>query len=272
MAAKSWILFSVMLLLTNSGCAVKSNKDASTPAPFFKDPIIGMEMVYVEGGCYKMGDVFNYIGPEQNPGEKPVHKVCIDGFYIGKYEVTQEQWKAIMGSNTLHLHSLSGGDSSPVGNVSWTEVQDFISRLNSRSGEKKYRLPTEAEWEYAARSGGKKEVYSGGNDIDRVAWYDDNSESRLHPVGTLAPNGLGMYDMSGNAWEMVNDWYDGKYYTNSPRNNPTGPDKPTSPDVDHVVRGGSTTAGPGDQRTTKRSYMGGGDRSWSLGFRLVRTP
>jgi formylglycine-generating enzyme required for sulfatase activity len=180
-----------------------------------------------------------------------------------------------MGSNTSAA-STCREDNCPVDNVSWNEVQDFVSRLNSRSSGSKYRLPTEAEWEYAARSGGKRELYSGGNDVDRVAWYDGNSDYRLHPVGAKAPNRLGLHDMSGNIWEMTNDWYGSDYYSKSPRNNPTGPDKPEGPEIDRVVRGGCATGGPPNHRTTKRSYAyehtTPTDRSMSLGFRLLRTP
>ena len=289
MAKKFWVLFAVIVVSLNYGCAGKpplvadltTGMEKVTPAPLFSAPTATvtdtvMEMVYVKGGCYEMGNVFDYAGFEENPGEKPVHEVCVDDFYMGKYEVTQGQWELIMGSNT-YLESLTCRDKKcPVGNVSWNEVQDFISRLNSRSGGNKYRLPTEAEWEYAARSGGKRELYSGGNDVDRVAWYDGNSDYRLHPVGAKAPNGLGLHDMSGNIWEMTSDWYGSDYYSKSPRNNPTGPDKPEGPEIDRVVRGGCATGGSPNQRTTKRSHAfehtTPTDRSRSLGFRILRTP
>ncbi|MDP2279759.1 MAG: SUMF1/EgtB/PvdO family nonheme iron enzyme, partial [Nitrospirota bacterium] len=189
------------------------------------DPATGMEIVFVKGGCFQMGDTFG----DGESDEKPVHEVCVDDYYIGKYEVTQGQWKAIMGNNPSHFKDC--GDNCPVEQVSWNDVQEFIQKLNEKNnppsppftkgGKGGFRLPTEAEWEYAARSGGKSERYSGGNDIDSVAWYNKNSGGKTHPVGTKQPNGLGIYDMSGNVWEWVNDWYDEFYYKNSPKNNPT---------------------------------------------------
>ena len=265
MAKKYWFLCAVTVLFINLGCAAK--------APLFKDPTTGIEMVYVTGGCYQMGNIFTEDIPEHEPPpnekEKPVHQVCVDDFYIGKYEVTQGQWKAIMGSNTAKL-STCGRDNCPIDNVTWSEVQDFISRL-SGSGGSKYRLPTEAEWEYAARSGGKSEKYSGGNDVNSVAWYEENSGRVNHPVGAKAPNGLGLYDMSGNVWEMTSDWYGSDYYSNSPRSNPAGP----SSGVDRVIRGGCRTGGVVNQRTSRRTYIydrTGRDRGGNVGFRLLRTP
>lgn len=145
-----------------------------------KDPTTGMEFVYVDGGCYQMGDTFG----DGESNEKPVHEVCVDDFYIGKYEVTQGQWKAIMRDNPLGDNPSKFdecGDNCPVESVSWNDAQAFINKLNNKTG-KNYRLPTEAEWEYAAKSGGKSEKYSGGNDVDSVAWYKDNSEKKHIPL------------------------------------------------------------------------------------------
>jgi len=226
-----------------------------------KDPTTGLEMVFVKGGCYQMGDTFG----DGYDNEKPVHEVCLDDFYMGKYEVTQGQWKQIMGNNPSYFKDC--GDNCPVEGVSWNDIQEFIQKLNNKTG-KNYKLPTEAEWEYAARSGGKNEKYSGGNDVDSVAWYNKNSGNKTHPVGQKKPNGLGIYDMSGNVWEWVSDWYDGDYYKNSPKNNPTGPNSGTF----RVLRGGSWRGYdtrflvPADRGS---SYPG--SRSSDLGFRLVRT-
>jgi len=217
-------------------------------------------MVFVKGGCYQMGDTFG----DGESHEKPVHEVCVDDFYIGKYEVTQGQWKTIMGNNPSYFKAC--GDSCPVEEVSWNDAQTFIQKLNQQTG-KKYRLPTEAEWEYAERSGGKSEQYSGGNDIDSVAWYDKNSGNKTHPVGTKQPNGLGIYDMSGNVWEWVNDWYDGGYYKNSPKDNPKGPGSGTF----RVLRGGCWA---NSARSTRSANRYGGNPDFgdsSYGFRLVRT-
>jgi len=193
----------------------------------FKDLTTGIEMVFVKGGCYQMGDTFG----DGESDEKPVHEVCVDDYYIGKYEVTQGQWKAIMGNNPSYFKDC--GDNCPVEQVSWNDIQDFMTKLNNKTG-KNYRLPTEAEWEYAAKSGGKSEKYAGGNDIDSVAWYTSNSGGKTHPVGQKTANGLGIYDMSGNVWEWVNDWYGDKYYGESPKNNPKG----SNSGSDRVLRGG----------------------------------
>jgi sulfatase modifying factor 1 len=226
-----------------------------------KDPATGIELILVKGGCYQMGDTFG----DGDSDEKPVHEVCVDDFYIGKFEVTQGQWKAIMGNNPSHFSSC--GDNCPVEQVSYNDIQEFINKLNQRSGGGKYRLPTEAEWEYAARSGGKSEKYSGGNDVDSVAWYSSNSGSKTHPVGQKKPNGLGIYDMSGNVWEWVQDWYDGNYYKNSPRNNPTGPNS----GFRRVSRGGSWGSYARLVRAANRGSYTPDDRYNRLGFRLVRT-
>lgn len=226
------------------------------------EPATGMELVFVKGGCYQMGDTFG----DGFSYEKPVHEVCVDDFYIGKYEVTQGQWKAIMGNNPSSFKDC--GDNCPVESVSWNDIQDFINKLNQKTG-KSYKLPTEAEWEYAARSGGKNEKYSGGNDIDSVAWYNKNSGSKTHPVGQKKPNGLGIYDMSGNVWEWVNDWDDENYYKNSPKDNPKGPSSGSL----RVLRGGSGISGSGawGTRTAIRIGLNPGIRDRDLGFRLVRT-
>ncbi len=179
----------------------------------WRDPVTGMEFVWVPEGCFDMGS------NEGESNEKPVHEVCVDGFWMGKYEVTQGQWEKVMGNNPS---SFKASDSHPVETVSWNDVQDFIRKLNAL-GKGGFRLPTEAEWEYACRSGGKQETYCGGNDVNRVAWYWENSGEKTHPVGEKAANGLGLYDMSGNVWEWVSDWYKKDYYGKSPRNNPKGP-------------------------------------------------
>lgn len=279
--AKFWTLSAVMILLLNVSCAsLETSRTLPSPATSFDGYPQEIEMVFVKGGCYQMGDFFNDTGPDDDPAESPVHEVCVDDFYIGKYEITQAQWKAVMGYHTLKMDELSGGLNSPVGNVSWQEVHDFISKLNSKKGGGNYRLPTEAEWEYASRSGGKKERFSGTSDVEELgdfAWYEENSGNKIHPVGTRKPNGLGIHDMSGNVWEMTSDVFSNDYYAVSPRDNPKGPDKPEAKDDEHTERGGCASGSYLNQRTARRTsfYEGwgpGSNRSWSTGFRVVRTP
>jgi formylglycine-generating enzyme required for sulfatase activity len=266
-----WGIFILTVLSVNCASAADNNSrvsDTSAKSKIFNDPTTGLELVYVKGGCYQMGS--NDDDCDANRDEMPVHEVCVEDFYLGRYEVTQAQWKKVMGSNTTNI-STCRDDSCPIDNVSWSDVQSFIHRLNSASGAGKFRLPTEAEWEYAARNMGKNEQFSGGKDLGKVAWYADNSGKRNHPVGTRSPNGLGLYDMSGNVWEMTIDWYAKDYYSGSPRLNPPGP----ASGIDHVIRGGCRTGGITNQRTTRRTYINdrtGSDRGGNVGFRLFRYP
>ena len=188
-----------------------------------------IEMVYVEGGTFTMGATLEQ-DRDAYYRELPTHIVALDSYYIGKYEVTQRLWKAVMGNNP----SAFVGDDLPVECVSWNDVQEFLSKLNRMTG-KKYRLPTEAEWEFAARGGNRScgYNYSGGNSIGDVAWCAWNSDSKTHAVGTKSPNELGIYDMSGNVLEWCQDWY-GSYSSSSQRN-PKGPNSGSY----RVYRGGS---------------------------------
>lgn len=263
MIKKYWVLFAAIVMSATLLNAVRGSAEiGSSPALYFTDPSTGIEMVYVKGACYQMGDTFG----DGELDEKPAHEVCVDDFYVGKYEVTQGQWKNIMGSNPSYF--ISCGDNCPVDNVSWNEAQAFISRLNSKKNGNSYRLPTEAEFEYAQRSGGKGERFSGGNDVDSVAWYNVNSNNENKPVGAKAPNGLGLYDMSGNVWEWTNDWYDSNYYLNSPRNNPQGPVS----GIYRVMRGGCSGGPTENQKVVRRGAFRPDDRKAYLGFRLARTP
>ena len=186
-------------------------------------------MVAVEGGTFTMGATSEQ-GSDACENEKPAHEVTLSDYYIGQTEVTQALWKAVMGSNP----SDSKGDNLPVEQVSWDDCQVFIQNLNQLTG-KQFRLPTEAEWEYAARGGRKSRgyKYAGGNDIGLVAWYEDNSGNETHPVATKQANELGIYDMSGNVWEWCSDRY-GDYQSSS-QSDPQGP----SSDSIRVGRGGS---------------------------------
>ena len=218
-------------------------------------------MVYVSGGTFTMGATSEQ-GSDAYDWEKPAHSVTLSGYYIGKYEVTQELWKAVMGSNPSNFK----GDNLPVERVSWNDVQEFLRKLNAMTG-KRYRLPTEAEWEFAARGGNSSRgyKYSGSNSIGNVAWYDGNSGSRTHNVGTKSPNELGIYDMSGNVWEWCQDWYSDSYYENSPRTNPKGPNSGSN----RMIRGGSWYDNAGCCRVSTRGGLTPYYRDIHLGFRLA---
>ncbi|MCI7699929.1 MAG: SUMF1/EgtB/PvdO family nonheme iron enzyme [Candidatus Onthomorpha sp.] len=192
---------------------------------------VEFNMVKIEGGTFHMGATSEQ-GSDAFYWEYPVHSVTISDYYIGETEVTQELWEAVMGSNPSYF---TGNNQRPVEYVSWYDCQEFIKKLNQLTG-KKFRLPTEAEWEYAARGGkySRGYKYSGRNDVDEVAWYESNSGETTHPVATKEANELGLYDMNGNVWEWCKDWYGEDYQSNS-QTNPTGP----SEGEKRVLRGGS---------------------------------
>jgi len=215
-----------------------------------------IEMVWAEGGSFMMGS------KEGEEDEKPVHKVILNGFYIGKYEVTQEQWEQVMG---YQPSKNKGCKKCPVENVDWYEVQQFIRKLSLLKN-KKFRLPTEAEWEFAAKGGNENSnfKYTGSDSINEVAWYDSNSNFVTHPIGTKKANVLGLYDMTGNVWERCSDWYDKNYYKYSPKSNPEGGLSGDS----RVLRGGSFNC-EYNCRVTLRSIIGPNYRDGFIGFRLA---
>ena len=220
-------------------------------------------MVFVKGGCFDMGDIFGTGASD----EKPVHTVCVGDFYLGKTEVTQKQWEDVTGSNPSKFQC---GD-CPVERVSWNNVQDFIKKLNEKTG-MNYRLPTEAEWEYAARSGGWKEQWAGTNDKEEIGehtWYGFTAEGRTHAVAEKTPNGIGLYDMMGNVWEWCSDRYNKKYYETDPSKDPQGPSEGKT----RVLRGGGWRSKDKGLRTTDRNYFIPTSKKFSdIGFRLARTP
>src|SRR5664279_1059689 len=252
----------------------------------YKDPSLGMEFVYVKGGCYQMGDTFG----DGFPSEKPVHEVCVNDFALAKYDVTVGEFRKFTVATGYKTEAEEEGgcgvfngskwvwdasknwrnpgfnqdDSQPVVCVSWNDAEAFINWLSEVSG-MYYRLPTEAEWEYAARSGGKNEKYAGGNDINAVAWYHYNSGLSTHRVGTKHPNGLGLYDMCGNVLQWVQDWYDENYYRDSIRSNPQGPHS----GHERVLRGSAWSDEPAYIRATRRSRKPPSHRGSLLGFRLA---
>ena len=220
---------------------------------------ISIEMVKVEAGTFMMGATSEMKDPYD--WEKPVHQVTLtNDYYMGKYEVTQALWQAVMGNNPSHFK----GENLPVETVNWNECQEFISKLNSMTG-RKFRLPTEAEWEYAARGGKKSRgyQYSGSRKISDVAWYDEDSGSNTHPVGTKQANELGIYDMAGNVCEWCQDWY-GSYLSSS-QTNPIGA---TSGSI-RVDRGGCWYAFARFCRSSCRSYCVPVGRFGYIGLRLA---
>ena len=212
------------------------------------------EFIQIPAGEFMMGS--NSGGSD----EKPRHRVRITKrFEMGKYEVTQAQWKAAMGANPSNFK----GDDRPVETVSWNDAQEFLKRLNATDDGYRYRLPTEAEWEYAARAGSTADTVA---DLDAVAWYSGNSGSETHPVGRKRANAWGLYDMLGNVWEWCADWYGANYYSSSPVDDPQGP----ASGAFHVVRGGSWDFGPEVVRPSGRDWDVPGVRVLNFGFRLVR--
>ena len=217
----------------------------------------GMEFVWVPAGEFRMGSTGRFAGSD----ESPVTRVRISrGFWLGKYEVTQRQWQAVMRRNPSHFRNC--GRDCPVERVSWNEVQSFIGRLNARSGGRRYRLPTEAEWEYAARAGTTGAYYYGNLNV--IAWHRGNSGRRTHPLGRKAPNGFKLHDMLGNVWEWVGD-RKGKY-PGGTVTNPAGPGSGAG----RVYRGGSWHESSGHCRSANREELSPSGRLDVLGFRLLR--
>jgi formylglycine-generating enzyme required for sulfatase activity len=240
----------VALWVVTSG---KQNRN-SVPPRTAGVPNLAMEFVNLPAGEFQMGS-------DRWAGETPAHLVTISRpFEMGKLEVTQAQWKAVMGSDPSHFK----GPDRPVENVSWNDVQDFLSKLNQRKDEYWYRLPTEAEWEYAGRAGGKAE-YSPG-ELQALAWFDANSGGQDHAVGLKQPNPWGLYDMLGNVWEWCQDWYDASYYKVSAPVDPPGPQAGTY----RVIRGGCWFLPSKQLRLSYRGRNPPGDRVLAVGFRCVR--
>ena len=220
---------------------------------------VSFEMVRVEGGTFRMGTTSEQ-EDDAEIDEKPVHSVTLSSYYIGKTEVTQALWQAVMGSNPSYYK----GADLPVERFSGNDCREFIQKLNSLTG-CNFRLPTEAEWEFACRGGNKSNgyKYSGSNDIDNVAWYDGNSGGKTHPVATKTPNELGIYDMSGNVWEWCNDWL--ADYTANSQTNPTGPKSGWY----QARRGGSWDSSAGLCLSSNRHFKNPLARGNFLGLRLA---
>ncbi|MBR1838632.1 MAG: formylglycine-generating enzyme family protein [Bacteroidaceae bacterium] len=255
-------LFFTVLPLSLASCGGSDDDDApKNDAPnivykTFDVDGVTFKMIAVQGGTFRMGS------EDGSENEMPVHTVILSDYYIGETEVTQALYTAVMGTNPSHFRS----DKLPVEQVSYNDCKSFISELNTLTGQT-FRLPTEAEWEYAARGGQKSRgyKYSGSNDIDEVAWYADNSDDQTHDVATKKPNELGLYDMSGNVWELCSDWFGSEYYASSPTENPGGP----SYGLFVVARGGCWFESTKYSRVAFRNWSTDENRSKYLGFRLV---
>jgi formylglycine-generating enzyme required for sulfatase activity len=238
---------------------------------------VEIKLVQIPEGCFKMGSPANEQGRSEDEG--PVRRICVNAFQMGKYEITQEQWREVMGTTPAYFKNRA---SYPVEQVSWNEVQEFISRLNKIS-KKTYRLPTEAEWEYAARAGTTTVRYW-GNDIScNKAMYANSNQIKTWgecmesirdqgllshftaPVGSYPPNQFGLHDMLGNVAEWCADWYSESYDPNDAQDNPTGPETGSF----RVQRGGSWANTPSSIRAASRSFLRPDDKFFMTGFRLV---
>jgi len=244
------------------------------------------DMIFVKGASYKMGKA------DGDDDEMPLHKVTLNSFYISRTEITVKLYREFcemtdheFPSAPSHSRDARTGedwyyehenvkdwvwkDNYPISNVSWNDAKAYCDWLSDFTG-RKYRLPTEAEWEYAARGGNKSKgyLYSGSNKSTDVSWYDETTdESGLRAVGTKKPNELGIYDMSGNVWEWCNDYYNSTYYSKSPKNNPQGPSK----GLFRVIRGGSWYYGEWMSRVFTRDGPRPMEKNWNYGFRVVLT-
>lgn len=221
---------------------------------------VAASLVRVEGGTFQMGSDSELA----NEDEQPVHAVTLSSYRIAQFTITQKQWRAIMGQNVAWNVNYGVGDNYPATNLNANDVKQFLDKVN-RLGELNLRLPTEAEWEYAARGGKNSHgtLYSGDDDADAVAWHQGNAGNRLHPVGSLQPNELGLYDMSGNVWEWCSDWYGN--YSEDAQTNPQGPNSGQR----RVVRGGSFSYEAAFSRVTQRNSVQSGTSSFALGFRVA---
>lgn len=253
----------------NSGDTMRRGQD-------FTETAFGlnMRMVYVEGGTFTMGCTREQ-GKDCDCDESPNRKTTVSSFCIGMLEVTQGQWEKVMGTSIYQQRDSAGesttygvGPDYPMYYVSWQEAKEFCARLSHQTG-KTFRLPTEAEWEYAARGGNRSEgsKYSGGWSIDDVAWYESNSRGTAHPCGAKRANALGIYDMTGNVWEWCEDWYESQYLQ-SDNNNPKGPSLGSG----RVDRGGSWEYSAKLCRISNRDFDSPSGRYRYLGFRVVCIP
>ena len=276
-------------IITLMLCALLGFSGMAQEKKIFTVNGVSFNMVYVQGGTFQMGaqnenpNGANY-DSEASSWEQPVHSVTLSDYYIGETEVTQELWEAVMGTNIeqqqktdTYDYGLFGvGSTYPMYYISWEDCQEFVEKLNQLTG-KNFSLPTEAQWEYAARGGNKSRgyKYAGSNTIGEVAWYDDNAcdgvgssspDFGAHRVGAKLPNELGLYDMTGNVWEWCSDWY-GSYSTSS-QTNPTG----STTGSYRVLRGGCWNGNAQNCRVANRNNNNPSNRNNNNGFRVVLVP
>ena len=246
---------SILLTLMVSGCTTTPDHPIAQR--------INQDMVLVEGGSFSMGSDAD----SAKKAETPAREVTVNSFYISKFEVTQEIFESVMGSSMSYFPN----PQVPVNNLSWQQAVYFVDQLNELTGEN-YRLPTEAEWEFAAKGGNKSEgyIYSGSNNLDDVAWYSKNSENSAHPVGLKQPNELGLYDMTGNVGEFVIDAFDDTYYRYAPSDNPNNA-KHSDIGLSHKsVRGGSFAYDRDESESYRRDFASQSITMSDMGLRLVK--
>ena len=271
-----------LVLVTALMLAACGSDDSKTPTGFTADfqlvaigsDEVALEMVWIESGTFTMGSYASEPGREDNEG--PPHKVRISrGFWLGKYEITLEQWKSVMApppSGSVQTYKPQEDPNYPAAFISWHDIQEFIRRLNEAEGVDVYRLPTEAEWEYACRAGTTTRWSFGADEsqLEEHAWYKVNAwdleERYVHAKGMKLPNSWGLYDMYGNVWEWVQDWYADGYYIDSPRVDPQGPASGTA----RVARGGDIVSYVKHVRSARRARASASLRSQFFGARLVR--
>jgi formylglycine-generating enzyme required for sulfatase activity len=267
------ILQFVVVIMAASSIMLVGNIEAANELGEWTEPLTGMQFVRIPGGCFMMGS------PEDEPGrggrgegEGPLHEVCVDGFWMGKYEVTQAQWQQIMGENpSYHTEEKVGMDPAnhPVDTISWDAVQEFILKLNEEAGANVFRLPSEAEWEYACRAGAQT-AYSFGDDVKKLgeyAWFGENSLGKSHPVGQLKPNAYGLYDIHGNVYEWTADpWHPN--YDGAPSDGRVWETERES--SVRMMRSSSWKHPRGEQRCAYRRATSQGSYHQTIGFRLLR--
>ena len=248
------LLFGLQVMASN---ALAGEPTASEPAAgtVWTEPKTGMVFVWAPSGCFQMGG-------DGEAFEKPVHKVCVKGFWIGRHEVTQKQYKQIMGKS----ESIFQGSNNPVDRVNWHDAAEFAGKMSALAGTK-IRLPSEAQWEYACRAGSTHDLYCGNGAPEKLGWFNDNSGKTTHPVGQLTANGWGLYDMSGNVWEWTQDCINNSY-KGAPAD---GSAWESGNCAMRVGRGGAWNNNPDVLRASHRKFDDAGGRDNINGIRVIRT-